>query len=188
MARDPRIEALEVRLEELKRQYDLYLSGQRRTEPVTLKLEAEREIISLTRFPTSSTVFKFQVRTLAMRFRSMEAQVRNLLELRQLRSGNGPRPDGANAPLRDIVIDEMAIDNPAIIAGKVKALLSQAGGGAQLPGSMTPESLCQMMLSKARAIVGKNNVKAVKYSLVNGEQGPRVKGELVTAPPDVKSA
>lgn len=187
MARDPRIDALEVRLEELKRQYDLYLSGQRRTEPVTLKLETEREILSLTRFPSSSTMFKFQVRTLAMRFRAMEAQVRNLLDLRQLRSGTAPRPDGSSAPLSDIIVDEMAIDNPAIIAGKVKALLNQAGGKVTLPGTMTPESLCQMMLTKAKSIVGKNNVKAVKYSLINGEQGPRVKGELVTVG-DAKSA
>lgn len=181
MARDPRIVALEIKLEELKHQYDLYLSGRRRTEPVNLKSDAEREILALTRFPSSSTMFKFQVKTLAMRFRAMETQVRNLLDLRQLRASCSGKTVVTGAMMNDIVVDEMAIDNPAIIANKVRALLSQAGGNALLPGTMTPEALCDMMLNKAKAIVGKNNVKAVKYSLVTSEQGPRVKGELVTA-------
>lgn len=179
MARDQRLVELENKLEDLKRQYDMYLTGARRTEPLALRTETEREILLLTRFPSSSTMFKFQVKTLAMRFRSFETQMRNLMELRQQRAVNSEKVQVA-APLSDIVVDEMAIDNPAIIAAKVKTLLAQVGSKTTLPPGMTVEALSAMMVNKARGLVGKNNVKAIKYSLVAGDQGAKVKGEVIS--------
>lgn len=181
MVRDPRIDELEGKIDNLKREYDLYLAGNRRTEPLALRSEVEREVMLLMRFPTVSTVFKFQVKTLAMRFRSLETQIRNLMELRNQRL-NIAEQTIKKSDLQDVVVDSMAIENPAIIAARVKSLLSRVGANSSLPADMTAESLALMMINKAKAVVGKGNVHAVRYSLVDSEKGPRVKGETIAAP------
>lgn len=178
MIRDHRIDGLAAKLDQLKREYDLYINGQRRTEPLDLRKDIEKSVMELVRFPTSSTVFKFQVKTLAHRFRSMETQIKNLMDMKMAKMA-AERIESGFDP-QDIVIDEMAIENPAIIAERVKKLFNAAGLKGAIPADMTPDSLHRMMVSKARTVVGKGNVRAVKYSLVAGDNGMKVKGEIIS--------
>lgn len=181
MARDQRITKLEEKIEQLKHEYDLFLNGNRRTEPLTMRKEAEREVMLLLRFPSSSTAFKFQVQTLAHRFRSLEAQVKNLLELKEQRQASAETiaPDHA---LQNIIVDDLAISNPDLITARVKTLLKQAGIVGPEQSESAAAALCNMMVSKASAVLGRGNVLAVKYSLVPGEHGPKVKGEVIPRP------
>lgn len=184
--KDQRLNEFVQKLDQLKHEYDLFLTGQRRTEPLKLRSELEREVLLLTRFPSSSTAFKFQVKTLAMRYRSFETQIKNLLELKaqraQANEKTAPEPS-----FRDVVVDALAIDNPALIAASVKSFLKQVGSVSNLPADMTPETLATIMVNKAKAMVGKDNVAAIRYCLVPSDHGPKVKGEIIPKAAD-KSA
>lgn len=184
MSRDPRIDSLERRIETLRREYDLFLSGQRKAEPYALSKEIEDELMLLIRTPTISTVFKFQVRMLALRFRALGTQVRNLLELKAQRKSSGapPIPDPLSSPPQpsmDIVVDAEMLHSPSALSIMVRKLLERTGLDHELPAGVTPEGLSATMAKKAASVIGKSGVQAVRYSIVPGSHGPRVKGEPV---------
>lgn len=184
MSRDPRIDSLERRIETLRREYDLFLSGQRKAEPYALSKEIEDELMLLIRTPTISTVFKFQVRMLALRFRALGTQVRNLLELKAQRKSTGApllpdqQPSPA-APSADILVDAEVLSTPAALSTMVRRLLERTGLDRELPSGVTAEGLSVTMAKKAATVIGKSGVQAVRYSIVPGSHGPRVKGEPV---------
>ncbi len=180
--RDPKIEELDFKLAELKREYDLFFAGQLRQEPLKLRREIERDIRMMTRSSVQSTVTKFQVRTLANRFRSLETQIRNITDLKfSRRTSTGALAKGNDS----IIIDAIAITNPAIVARRIKTILKRIEKNSKDSGSsmkLNPDDLCNMLVKKAKGMVDQNNVKAVKFSIVESEGGAKVKGELITTP------
>ena len=181
MSRNRQLEQLTQKLDKLKREYDSFLSGKRRTEPTNLHREVEREILMLTRSPDSSTAFKFHVRTLANKYRSFETQMRNIIERRnrwRAKSGD-PNPEVS----QELIIDEMVINNPNLMDNRLKMLLRKTAGGQDI----SSEQLLSTLVGKAKSVVGKNNVKAVSFKLVKGEKGPRVSGKAITVSGDKSS-
>jgi hypothetical protein len=181
MAQDPNVSELEKKLSRLKRDYDLFLAGQLRVEPIALRREIEREIMHLTRSFVPSTVVKFRIKTLAHRYRSLETQLRNLMDLRVSRK---PAAEESSSQTSDsIIVDQIAIDNPSVIAARVRTILRNAAKSADpnAPAALdiSPEAFCQVLVNRARTMVGKNHVSAIRFRIVPGENGPRVKGELL---------
>jgi hypothetical protein len=183
MAKDRRIEELNLEIDELKREYDLYLVGQRRTEPLLMRSGLERKVRLLTLANSSSTVFKFRVKTLANRFRSLETQLKSLLERKNSRQAGSEQPQAKKSS--SVIIDEIVINNPALVVARVRAMVAELKKNHPDDANfikLNPDNFCSALVGKAKAMVGKNEVRAVRFQIVKGENGHKVKGEAITAP------
>jgi hypothetical protein len=172
------VQKLEQKMGSLKHEYDLFLAGNRRTEPLELRRQVEREVLMLSKSPIASTVFKFQVKTLSYRFRSFENQMRNLIERRDKRELITNKSVAAKT-IAPVIIDDAVMKNPALINSRIEALVKAAGSKSGQKMKLSSKDLQEMMLDKARSVVGKNDVKAVMFSIVDSEKGPKVKGEVI---------
>ncbi|MBI5015709.1 MAG: hypothetical protein HZB55_09500 [Deltaproteobacteria bacterium] len=173
----PDLDRLEEKIQRLKREYDLFLAGQRRGEPVSLHDELDREIRRLSRYPLTSTVARFRMSSLAHRFRALETQIRSLLDQREARKRDGePRPAPGPA---SVVVDRAALENPRAIEAHLRALhraLAESLNGRTPP---PVEGLKARLLEEARRLVERPGVAAVRFTLVCEEKGPRIRGELL---------
>lgn len=170
---------LELKLERLKREYDQFLAGNLRIEPLALRRDIEREIMQLTKSHIPSTSERFRIQTLAHRFRSLETQIRNLLDLRNSR--RAATGESASQVPDYVIVDRMAIENPAVISARVRSILRavEPKGAQGAHPDITPEAFCQVLVNRAKTMVGKNNVNAIRFRIIPGENGPKVKGELL---------
>lgn len=183
MAKDTRIEELNREIDELKREYDLYLVGQRRTEPLTARTELERKVRALIREPSSSTAFKFRVKTLANRFRALESQLKKLLERKENRSLGVAGQTRTQKP-SSVIIDEMVINNPSLVVARVRKMVAELkrdNPEVDNEAMLNPDSFSSALVGKAKSMVGKKDIRAVRFQIVKGENGHKVKGEPIIA-------
>lgn len=177
--RDTKIVELELKIEELRRQYDLYLSGLRKTEPASLMAEVESLVQKLTRqMSTRSTQLQFQIRTLAFKFRSLQAQLRRFMERREtyIKSKLEETYGGDVEEFgQTIFIDRMVLANPKLITGKVRTMVTTSG----TTGKVVPDELAQMLIAKASKVINRQDVAAVRFTIVKGENGPKIKGDII---------
>lgn len=177
---EPDLDRLEEKLNRLKREYDLFLAGQRRGEPTAFHAEVEREIVKLTRYPFHSTVGKFRMRTLAHRFRALESQIHNLVEQRQARK----REESAvaePAPV-SVVVDRATLEHPEAVAAHLRSLhraLSQCSAERRPPPL---DALQQRLFDEAGRILARPGVFGVRFVVVEDERGPRIRGEVIPQP------
>lgn len=140
--------------------------------------EVERDVRRLTRRPLSSTAIRFRAKSLAHRFQAVEAQVRNLLELRasrRRRRENG----GGEAP--SVVLDRAAIRNPRSVERHVRSLhravVSMLPDGVEAPAL---DTLRERLMSQAERLTGQAGVLGVRFSAVmNGKEKVRIRGEVL---------
>jgi hypothetical protein len=174
------LDRLEQKIERLRREYDLYLTGNRRTEPTTLKADLEREVVRLTRFPFSSTAVRFRLKSLAHRFRAVETQARNLIEQRNRALAAAERAAGGEL---FVVVDRAALDDPAVVEGHLRrlhrAVVGERGGK---PGREL-DSFRRRLLSEARSRIDKVGAIGIRYSLVVTDGDARLRGELLRGEP-----
>jgi hypothetical protein len=173
----PDLDRLEQKIHSLKREYDLFLAGQRRTEPGALREEIDRELRLLSRNPLRSTAVRFRMTSLAHRFRALEDQIRKILDQRAAR-----RRD-AEAPLppvhASVVVDRVALENPKAIEPHLRSLhreLVEILGERPAPPL---ENLKTRLLEEARRIVARPGVLGVRFTVVEEDNGPRIRGELL---------
>lgn len=182
MAADPslrELDRLEGLLEQLKREYDLFLAGNRRGEPNQLRRQVEREVLRLTRYPFTSTVGRFRARTLAHRFHAVEAQVRHLVEARaRKRREPGPEPEAA------VVLDRAALANPHSVDPHLRRIHEaiRAATGETTPGPSF-EALKRRLLEETRKRLGQGGVRGIRFSVSEGERGAKVRGEILAEVP-----
>ena len=178
----PELDGLEERIERLRREYDLFLAGERRTEPLDLRGEIERTILKLVASPLLNTADRFRVNTLAHRFRAVEARVRKLLERREARArGAGGSARQPEAP--SVVIDRALLERPAALDRYVRRLhqeVERACGG-QAP--ITAAQLREKLVETARAQVTRPGVRAVRFRVDSEGGRPRIRGEILPEPP-----
>lgn len=172
------LDRLDDKIQRLKREYDLFLAGQRRTEPVSLKEEIDREIRALSRNPLRSTAARFRMTSLAHRFRALEEQIRNITDLRTSRRKDA-EPQGPTPPA-SVVVDRAALENPRAIESHLRSLYREFVGTL---GDRTPpplEHLKHRLLEEAKRLVERPGVMAVRFTVVEEERGPRIRGELLS--------
>ena len=133
----------------------------------------------------ASTVFKFQAKNLAHRFRSLETQLKKLIEIKESKAILSEKTDKKTASV--VIIDEVVINNPALAVARVRTMVAELekrrknGSEASHP-AVDPESFCNALVGKAKMIIGKERVRAVKFQIVEEKDGPKVKGEVICAP------
>jgi hypothetical protein len=175
---DPNVDALEEKLARLKREYDRFLAGQLRGEPSALRLELEREILRLTRYPFPSSESRFRLNTLAHRFRALESQIRNLLEQKDGRKRESSSVAAPGLP-PTVLVDRAAVDHPETIQPQLEELhraLVKLMGGRPAPSR---ETLQERLLESARRLLDQPGKAAVQFTLASGEAGPKLRGEIV---------
>jgi len=171
------LDKLEEKIRRLKREYDLFLAGQRRGEPVKLRTEVEREVLRLSRYPFHSTALRFRMGGLAHRFRALETQLRAILEQRDGRKKEQQPPASGEAAA--VVVDRLAIETPASIERHLRSLhraLVETLDGRAAPSL---ESLRTRLLEQARVLMARPGVHAIRFSLADGESGPKIRGEIL---------
>lgn len=177
------LDELEVRIEKLRREYDLYFAGRRRGAPIVLRDDAERLILKLTRDPSSSTAVQFRLRTLAHRFRALDMQVRQRIEAAERRVAR-KATEAAEAEEASVLLDAAAVDNPGVVRAHLLRIhravqQSPGGNGAALPF----ERLQQRLLEEARRQLLQPGVKGVRFRVIAGVDGARIRGEVVGGAP-----
>ncbi len=173
------LDRLEEKIERLRREYDLFLAGKRKGEPLAIREEVEREILRLTRSPLSSTATRFRIRALAHRFQAVGTQVRNLVELRvsRKRARAAESPDGVA-----VLLDRAAVENPASVEpqlGRIQKAIAEAVGG---PISPPFPVIRERLFEEARRQMSAPDVVGVRFSVVKGEKRPKIRGEVVRNP------
>lgn len=177
----PDLERLEEKLNRLKREYDLFLAGQRRVEPSAFRDEVEREVLLLTKHPFHSTASRFRVKNLAHRFQALENQIRNLLEKKQAKK-KGDEEGGAEAPRPSVLVDRAALENPVALESHFRAL--HRALTESLPGRPPPalHALEKKILDEARRVLERPGLYGIRFALVEDEAGLKIRGEAVSAP------
>lgn len=183
----PDLDRLEQKLNRLKREYDLFLAGQRRGEPTSLRDELEKEIISLTKYPFHSTASKFRMRNLAHRFRALETQIRQLADQKRTKKKEEEERTAEVAPL-SVLVDHAALEQPSAVARHLRAM--QKALGAARPDRQPPslDSLRQRFFDEARKILARPGVRGVRFILTQGEKGPKIRGEVLSDPSEPGSS
>ena len=174
---------LENKIERLRREYDLFFAGNRRGAPILLRDELEREILRWTRDPSPSTGVRFRLRTLAHRFQSLDGLVRQRIETGDPRVVHRPRPTGAGNQDASVLLDAAAIANPGAVRAHLlrihRAVKDQAGSDA---ANLSLDRLQERLLGEAAKQLAHPGVKGVRFKVVKGEGGTRIRGEVVGEP------
>lgn len=176
------LDELEARIDKLRREYDLFFGGTRRGAPILLRDEVERLILKLTRDPSSSTAVQFRLRTLAHRFRALDGLVQQRIE-------GGARPavrkaaGGAARVLEaSVLLDAAAVANPAVVRAHLlrihRAVRAGAGAGDSAK-ELSLDRLQERLMGEARKQLQQPGVKGVRFKVVQGEGGTRIRGEVL---------
>ncbi len=171
---------LELKIERLRREYDLYLAGERRIEPVKLRDEIERELLGVIGSPLLNTAERFRIGTLAHRFRALETRIRNLQEMRSSRRARG-RGGGAGEGA-DVVLDRALLESPGGVDRYVRRLFAeveQATGGR--PG-ITYEELRDRLVGSAKRYLEREGVWGVRFRVERDGERPRIRGKVLRDP------
>ena len=171
---------LEQKIERLRREYDLYLAGERRVEPVKLRDEIERELLRAIGSPLLNTADRFRLGTLAHRFRALETRIRNIQEMRSTRRARGRGPGKGEAA--DVVLDRVLLQSPGSVDRYVRRLFAeveQATGGR--PG-ITYEELRDRLVGSARRCLERDEVWGVRFRVERDGERPRIRGEVLRGP------
>ncbi len=175
------LDRLEQQIDRLKREYDLFLAGRRRSEPIRLRDEVAREVLRVTRSPGASTASRFRAKTLAYRFQALDAQVRHLQELRASRKKEGAAEGGGDTG-GAVVFDRSCLDDAAALDGYVRRLHRAVG---ELSGGASPlstETLRERIVVEVRRQLDDPGVLGVRFSVVEAERGGKLRGEVLRAP------
>lgn len=78
-----RIARLESDLRALIREYELYLNGANKTEPISMLQRIEKEIVSLSHQPMLNTSQRFKLNSLTSRFHLNKARWQKILKRRE---------------------------------------------------------------------------------------------------------
>ena len=167
------LDQLARKIEKLRREYDLYICGNRSTEPTALRAEVEREVLQLTRHPYSSTAMRFRLTSLAHRFRAVETQARNLIERRTRAQET---ESDAEAPNESVFLDQVALKNPRSVDGHFRKLHKALGGkGAQAD----LDQLRERLMDEASRKLKEGGATGVKFSVVKEDGALRLHGEVI---------
>ncbi|TLN15968.1 hypothetical protein FDZ71_07040, partial [bacterium] len=152
LPKDHRIVELDKKIEEVRKQYDLYLSGLRKTEPASMLADVEVSILRATRqMAGSSTVVQFQIRALAHRFRSLQAQIKRFLDRRDTYI-KSKLEESFSADVEEIgqtiFVDRAVTENPALIHSKIRSLIRSAGNGP----NVYPDEIANILIAKAQKV------------------------------------
>lgn len=171
------LDELEARIDKLRREYDLFFAGNRRGAPIIMRDEVERLILRLTRDPSSSTAVQFRLRTLAHRFRTLDGQIRQRIE------GGRRRPvrvaaGGAGGGDASVLLDAAAVADPSAVRAHLLRIHRsvRADSGAE---GLTLERLEERLVGEARRQLAQPGVKGVRFKVVKGAGGTRIRGEVV---------
>jgi len=185
------LDRLEQQIDRLKREYDLFLAGRRRSEPTRLREEVSREVLRVTRNPGASTASRFRAKTLAHRFQALESQVRHLQELRASRKKDDASAGGEGQG--EVLFDRSCLDDPAALDGYVRRLhraVAAVGG----PGVPSAESLRERIVTEVSRQLADPAVRGVRFSVVAAERGVKLRGEVLRqsagapgVPPEVQA-
>ncbi len=175
------LDRLERRLDELRREYDLFFAGRRRGEPLGPRNEAAREVLRLTARPVTSTALRFRVLALAHRFRALEAQTRQLQQVRENRRRAAPREEPAVAPgPPSLVIDRTALADPAALATDLERLQSAVALAQGEKKAPTVEALGKRLFAEAQRQLDRPGVAGVRFYLATDPSGAvRIRGEVL---------
>lgn len=171
------LDNLEKKIFQLKKEYDLFLSGRRRGEPIDLHAEIERNILKLTRFPFPSTAVKYRLKTLAHRFQAVGLQARNINDSRNSRRSR-EKNEKEGEPKDFLLWDENTLKDPKSMEEGVQRLRQQMAEKTKNP----PPDVSTLKDKLARAVkshLAEPGIKAIRFHVVNGDQGPRIRGELI---------
>jgi len=171
------LDRLEQQIDRLKREYDLFLAGRRRSEPSRLRDEVAREVLRVTRNPGVSTASKFRAKTLAHRFQALESQVRHLQELRASRRKEGAGDSGVGN--RSVLFDRSCLEDPAALDGYVRRLHRAVGEAAGGTPALSVGSLRDRLVEEVRRQLQDPRVVGVRLLVVEGERGVKVRGEVL---------
>lgn len=174
------LDRLETKMDRLKREYDLFLAGRRRGEPVALRDEVQRDVLALTRHPWPSTAARFRARTLAHRFQALEVQVRHLAEMRAARKAKAePEPPEA----AEVLFDRACLEEGALLERYVQRLHRSVARLVPAGALPDPAVLRQRIETEVRRLLQEPGVAGVRFRVEAGERGARIRGEVVRAPP-----
>lgn len=173
------LDRLGKKIDRLKREYDLFLAGKRRGEPVALHDEIQRAVLGATRHPWTATAQRFRAQGLAHRFQALEAQVRHLLEMRNARARDeeaGAKDETATSCL----FDRASLDDDRVLTryvDRIQRAVAKAMGDRG--GAPSAEELRGRILAEVRRRLSQPEVVGVRFSVVEGEAGPKLRGEVV---------
>jgi hypothetical protein len=173
------LDRLEQQIDRLKREYDLFLAGRRRSEPSRLRDEVARDVLRVTRNPGASTATRFRAKSLAHRFQALESQVRHLQELRAGRKREGAGGEGEDGP---VLFDRFSLEEPGVVEGYVlrlhRAVGRLSGSGASV---FSRDVLRDRVVEEVRRQLQDPGVLGVRFSAVETERGVKLRGEVVRA-------
>lgn len=174
------LDRLDDKLRRLKREYDLFLAGQRRGEPSAFRDEIEREILKITKHPFPSTATRFRAKNLAHRFRALESQLRKLVDMKRAKKRDDETGLEAGPP--SVVVDRATLEHPEAIATHVRAM--QRALADACPGRPTPaaEALGKRLLAEAKRVLDRPGVMGIRFVLVEDEGGAKIRGEVIPQP------
>ncbi len=171
------LDKLSRKIDRLKREYDLFLAGKRRGEPIALHDEVQREIMGATRHPWTATVQRFRAQGLAHRFQALEAQVRHLVDMRNNRARDAaPEDNGSSSCL----FDRASLEDERILnryVDRIQRAVAKALGDRG--GAPSPEELRGRIRAEVQRRLAQPKVLGVRFSVVEGEKGPKLRGEVV---------
>ncbi len=177
------LDDLEGRIDKLRREYDQFFAGRRRGAPIMLRDEVERLILKLTRDPSSSTAVQFRLRTLAHRFRALDGQVRQRIDAGERRTTRGAKDGAAVAMEASVVLDAAAVANPVAVRSHLlrihRAVRAGAGDNTK---ELTLDRLQERLMGEASKQLQQPGVKGVRFKVVQGEGGTRIRGEVLEEP------
>lgn len=171
------LDTLEQKITKLKREYDLFLAGRRRTEPLDLQAEIHNQILTLSRFPFPSTAVSYRLKTLGHRFQAVNLQAKRLIDAKDSRSSKSTNGTAA-AESDPLVWDAKTLSDPKSMEAGVQQILKEIAAKSSKP--LGDAAAITDKLGKAvKAHLNKPGVKAVKFRVVDNGNGPKVKGDLI---------
>ncbi len=168
------LDRVEASLADVKRQYDLFFQGARRTEPLEERKALEWMVRRLGQRKIPNTSDQFRFNSLQSRFHSLAslwARMTRALEEGHLvrdRGGNLVRPqDAAPEP-----VDPTHLDR---VLEELKAARQECG----IPtGDRDVEAMREMLRSRAAEIAGGGGSRRVEFRVTIEEGKPKIKAGL----------
>ena len=121
MSLDDDLKLLEVKIQQLKLDYEQYFAGNRPREPGYERSQIQKALIQLTATPIKNTALRFKFNTINSRFQTFKRQWDTIL--RQIEKGTYKR-QVFRADLRDRERQAAAASKPAASAAKAPDLFS----------------------------------------------------------------
>jgi hypothetical protein len=165
------LDRIEAKIAEVRRQYDLFFQGVRRSEPVDKRREIEEAVRRMGQRKIINTNDQFRFNNLQCRFYShvnlWARMVRDLEEGRLARDASGALVRGASSPQEPVEPSHM---NQVIVD------LIEARKACGLPAGEEDLSATRVALqARAREIAGKAGGRKVEFRVSVEEGKPKIK-------------